>query len=142
MCQLLLYEVIQTILKIPVIQFVTMLKTIYIKYSLKSILVIWFFMCILPGDCLVLGCVEKDLFHCDQKETVVLSQNDTSSPVPEGNPHCQNCCILCAHNLFLHLFQNTSFAFTGTHGWLKAQPFNYPKNIFQTIIYHPPRLTT
>ena len=141
MCQLLLFEIIQTILKIPVIQFITMLKTIYIKYGLKSILVIWFLLCILPGDCFVLGCVENDLFHCDQKESVIISKNDADSSIPQSNPHCQNCCVLCAHNLVLYLFQNTSFAFAVTPGWLKAQPFNHSKNIFQTIIYHPPRLT-
>jgi len=118
-----------------------MLRVNFIKRSIKSILVIWFFLCILPGDCLVLGCVEKDLFHCDQKETVVLSQNDTTSPVPEGNPHCQNCCVLCAHNLVLHIFQNASFIFASTPSRFKTQPFNHFKNIFQTIIYHPPRLT-
>jgi hypothetical protein len=114
---------------------------IFLKKAFIGIMVIWFLLCILPGDCLVLGCVEKDLFHCDQKETVVLSQNDTPSSVPEGNPHCQNCCVLCANNLVLHVFQDSSFAFTNTSSRLKTQPFNHFKNVFQTIIYHPPRLT-
>ncbi|MBI4222235.1 MAG: hypothetical protein HY607_06095 [Planctomycetes bacterium] len=117
-----------------------MLKTIYIKYGLKSILTVWFFLCILPGDCFVLGCVEKDLFHCDQKESVIISQNDADSSIPQSNPHCQNCCVLCANNLVLHVFQDSSFTFTNTSSRFKTQPFNHFKNIFQTSIYHPPRL--
>jgi len=76
-----------------------MLKTIFIKGGLKSILAIWFLLCILPGDCFLLGCVEKDSFHCNETETVVSSQTDADSPIPSADLHCPNCCVLCAHNL-------------------------------------------
>lgn len=118
-----------------------MLKTIYIKYGLKSILVIWFFLCILPGDCFVLGCVENDLFHCDQKESVITSKNDADSSIPQSNPHCQNCCMLCAHNLIVYVSKEFSFSFTSPYSWFKAPPFIHFNEILQTLIYHPPRLT-
>ena len=112
----------------------------FLKEGLKGILVIWFLLCILPGDCFVLGCVEKDSFHCGETETVVSSQTDDDSPIPSADSHCPTCCVLCAHNLVLHVFQKSSFTFTNTSSRFKTQPFNHFKNIFQTIIYHPPRL--
>ena len=112
----------------------------FLKEGLKGILVIWFLLCILPGDCFVLGCVEKDSFHCGETETAVSSQTDDDSPIPSADSHCPTCCVLCAHNLVLHVFQDSSFTFTNTSSRFKTQPFNHFKNIFQTIIYHPPRL--
>ena len=114
----------------------------FLKEGLKGILVIWFLLCILPGDCFVLGCVEKDSFHCGETETVVSSQTDDDSPIPSADSHCPTCCVLCAHNLVLHVFQDSSFTFTNTSSRFKTQPFNHFKNILQTSIYHPPRLFT
>src|SRR3990167_8986214 len=91
-----------------------MLKTMFLKEGLKGILVIWFLLCILPGDCFVLGCVEKDSFHCGETETAVSSQTDDDSPIPSADSHCKTCCVLCAHNLVLHVFQDSSFTFTNT----------------------------
>ena len=118
-----------------------MLKTNFLKKCLKSILIIWFLLCILPGDCLVLGCVEKDLSHCVAKESAVSSHNNDCSSIPTDDPCCPDCCLLCTHNLVLHVFQKSSFTFTNTSSRFKTQPFDHPNNIFQTIIYHPPRLT-
>src|SRR3972149_7336660 len=117
-----------------------MIKTIFTKCGLKSILAIWFTLCILPGDCLVLGCAEKDSFYCGERESAVLSHNDDCSSIPTDDPCCPTCCVLCAHNLVLHVFQKSSFTFTNTSSRFKTQPFNHFKNIFQSIIYHPPRL--
>ncbi|MBI2470359.1 MAG: hypothetical protein HYV59_03845 [Planctomycetes bacterium] len=119
-----------------------MKKIIFFKRGFIGILVVWFLLCILPGDCLVLGCAEKDSFHCTERESAVLSHNDTCPSIPEDKPHCQNCCVLCAHNLVLHLFQNPPFSFTGTPGRFKTISVDHPNRIFQTIIYHPPRLFT
>ena len=118
-----------------------MKNIIFLKKGFIVILAIWFLLCILPGDCLVLGCAERDSFHCGERESAVSSHNDDCSSIPTDDPCCPNCCVLCANNLVLHVFQDTSFPFTNTSSRLKIQPFNHFKNIFQTIIYHPPRLT-
>src|SRR3989339_975529 len=110
-----------------------MLKTIFMKGGLKSILAIWFLLCILPGDCFVLGWAEKDSFHCGERESAVLSQNDDCSSIPTDDPCCPDCCLLCTHNLVLHVFQKSSFTFTNTSSRFKTQPFDHPNNIFQTI---------
>ena len=114
----------------------------FLKEGLKGILVIWFLLCILPGDCFVLGCVETNSFHCGEKEPAVLSYNDNCASTSTDDPCCPNCCVLCANNLILHLFQDSLFTFTNTSSRLKTQPFNHFTNILQTTIYHPPRLFT
>ena|SRR3990167_338816 len=119
-----------------------MLKTMFLKEGLKGILVIWFLLCILPGDCLVLGCAEKDSFYCVQKEyDAVSSHHDDCSSIPTDDPCCPNCCALCANNLVLHVFQDSSFVFTSPSSRIKTPLFSHFDTIFQTNIYHPPRLT-
>ena len=117
-----------------------MRKIVFLQKGLQSILVIWFFLCILPGDCLVLGCVEKDSLHCAEKESVILSQNGTDSSIPVGVSHCSKCCVLCAHNLVIGLLQNSSLFLSSSSSWFKPLHCNHPQSILQTVIYHPPRL--
>ncbi len=116
-------------------------KIIFLKKAFIGILTVWFLLCILPGDCLLLGCGEKDTACCVEKESTVLSHKDGCSSIPEDDPCCPTCCLLCAHNIVMHVFQNASFAFISTPSRLNPQPFNHHKNVFQTTIYHPPRLS-
>src|SRR3972149_3021641 len=106
-----------------------MLKTIFIKGGLKSILAIWFLLCILPGDCFLLGCVEKDSFHCNETETVVSSQTDADSPIPSADLHCPNCCVLCKHTISLLTFTNASNSSASRSSILSPPNFNH----FDTI---------
>lgn len=117
-----------------------MRKTIFFKKGLQSILMIWFLLCILPGDCLLLGCVEDDVFHCSEEESVIISHNDTHSPLPIDDHHCSHCCLLCAHNLVMGLLQNSLLFLSSPSSWFQSLHSNHFKSIFQTIIYHPPRL--
>lgn len=121
-------------------RFLHMRKTIFLKRGLKNILVVWFFFCILPGDCFLLGCEEKDLLYRAEEESVTFSHNDADSSVPQDHLHCQNCCVLCAHNLVMSLLQSSSLVLFSSSSWFKTLHFNHPKSILQTIIYHPPRL--
>ena len=118
----------------------SMHKIIFLKKGLLGILVIWFLLCIVPGDCLLLGCDEKDLLHCAEKELVLLSHNDADSHIPMGDQHCSHCCVLCAHNFVMGLLQNSSLFLSSSSSLFKTLHFNHSKSIFQTIIYHPPRI--
>src|SRR5574342_661156 len=104
---------------------VNMQKTSLFKKSLKSILVIWFFLCIFPGDCFLLHCAEKEPFFCAEKEPAILSHKDADSSIPSCETHCPNCCVLCVHNLVMHLCQNPSFTLTSLSSRFKIPQFNY-----------------
>ena len=101
----------------------------------------WFFLCILPGDCLLLGCGEQDASRCTEEETAMTSHHDADGCVLPEDDHCPNCCVLCAHNLVAHVYQIPSYVFV--HSSIRAKTFLAPHadTIFQTVIYHPPRLT-
>jgi hypothetical protein len=119
-----------------------MRKTIFFKRGLKTILAVWFLLCIFPGDCLFLGCVEKGLMYCDERGTVILSHDNVDSPIAMDDQHCPNCCAMCTHNLVVGLLQNSSLFFSSPSSRLKPLDFNHSKGILQTIIYHPPRLAS
>jgi hypothetical protein len=115
-------------------------KIIFLKKGFIVILTVWFLLCILPGDCLVLGCGENDSFHCDEMESAVLSHNDDCSSIPSDDRHCSHCCLLCTHNLVFGLLQNALLVCNSFFRWFQPLQFGHFKSIFQTIIYHPPRL--
>lgn len=117
-------------------------KADFLQKGFKGILVIWFLLCILPGDCLLLGCGGGDDFHCHEKESTLVSQHCDNASVPQDDQHCPNCCVLCAHNVILDVLQNSSFPRIHSSRRFKTFSFKRPMNIFQTVIYHPPRLTT
>ncbi|UJS17011.1 MAG: hypothetical protein L3J17_14000 [Candidatus Jettenia sp.] len=116
-------------------------KTIFLKRALQTILVLWFFVCILPGDCLLLGCAEKHAFHCTENESVTVTHNATDPSLPQDNSHCSDCCVLCIHNLVMHMNQNSPYTLAGSFYRFKVPLFKQSNTIFQSIIYHPPRLT-
>ena len=119
-----------------------MSKDNFLRKGFKGIFVIWFVLCILPGDCFLLGCGERDAFCCHEKESTSVSQHCDNSSIPQEDQHCSNCCVLCAHNVILYVLQNSSFPHICSSSRLKTFSFKRPKSIFQAVIYHPPRLTT
>lgn len=110
------------------------------RKSLKGILVIWFVLCILPGDCLLLGCGEKDVFQSGAKEVVCHFHNATDSSVPLDGSHCPDCCALCSHNLVFHFYQDSLYSFCNFNHCLKILSCRHSSNILQAVIYHPPRI--
>lgn len=117
-----------------------MRKVVFLNNSFIGILIVWFLLCILPGDCFLLGCGEKDSFHCSERESAGLSHHDDSSSLPSDDQHCSHCCLLCAHNVVMGLLQNSSLFISSPSSRFQTRPCNHFKSIFQTIIYHPPRL--
>lgn len=118
-----------------------MRKTFFFKKILTGILLIWFFLCILPGDCLLLGCAEKNSLYCTEKESVIVTHIDADSSIPLDVSHCSNCCALCAHNIVMGLLQDSSLFLCSPSSRVKTIHFNHSKSIIQAVIYHPPRLT-
>lgn len=116
-------------------------KSIFLHKGIKGILALWFLLCILPGDCLLLGCGEQDANRCAGEETAIASHHDADDCTPPDDDHCTDCCVLCAHNLVVHVCQTPSHVFI--HSSIRARMFLAPHadTIFQTVIYHPPRLT-
>jgi len=109
---------------------------------IKTILVLWFFLCIVPGDCLLLDCAGENASACHEKASAVLCcGDDADTCIPQTDSHCPNCCTLCANHLVMPLFQNDSFVFTTPTSLVKIPLFTHVDSVFQTIIYHPPRLT-
>ncbi|MCC6324861.1 MAG: hypothetical protein L3J18_05890 [Candidatus Brocadia sp.] len=119
--------------------FLFMHKTIFCKKTMQGILMIWFLLCILPGDCLLLGCVEGDVLHCAEKEAAVISHQDVLDSLPMDDQHCSHCCLLCTHNLVMGLLQKSFLFLNRSPRWVQTLHVNHFKSIFQTIIYHPPR---
>ena len=115
-------------------------KVFFLKKDFIVALTFWFILCILPGDCFVLGCGEKDSFHSGERESAVLSHTGDCSSVPSDDQHCSHCCLLCSHNLVIGLLQNSLLFLRVSSSWLQHIRFDHFKSIFQTIIYHPPRL--
>lgn len=104
-----------------------------------SILAVWFLLCILPGDCLLLGCTEEGTSHCNEEPSVVSSSDNDHTAAPGNASHCSTCCVLCAHNLILytsHYHSNTHMDLIGNCAFIPTNRFNA---IFQTIIFRPPR---
>ena len=119
-----------------------MRKTIFFQKGLTSILVIWVLLCILPGDCFLLGCGEEDLlYQCAEEETIVSSYANGDFPIAIGDSHCTNCCLLCSHNIVMDLCQFSPILLIIQSRRFKAVHFNHFKNTLSAIIYHPPRLT-
>ena len=108
---------------------------------IKTILILWFFLCIVPGDCLLLDCAGENTSACHNKAFTVLIHDYADPCIPQTDSHCPNCCTLCANHLVMPLFQNFSFVFTTPTSLVKIPLFTHFDSVFQTIIYHPPRLT-
>ncbi|OQZ03104.1 MAG: hypothetical protein B6D34_09635 [Candidatus Brocadia sp. UTAMX1] len=116
---------------------------IFKKKGQNVILVIWFLLCIFPGDCFLLGCGAKDLSHQSaEKEAIILTHADSDISVAMADLHCTNCCLLCSHNIVVDLCYVSSFFLVILFSRFKAFHFSHFKNILSAIIYHPPRLTT
>lgn len=124
------------------LQFTKMRKDAFLKKGFEGILVLWFLVCILPGDCLLLGCAGNDVSPCSENKSAVVPHADAGSCIPPDGQHCPNCCMLCAHNLVMHISQNSSSGFADSPSLLAPTLCSHSNSIFQTIIYHPPRLTT
>lgn len=114
-------------------------KIIFSKISFHSILILWFFLCILPGDCLLLGCTEEAVSHYTVNESITITNSSSNCFTPEDNPHCTICCLLCTHNLTIHLQQSPSLTFTGPSYRLRGSLLKYFDTIFQNTFYRPPR---
>lgn len=121
-------------------QIKSMFRIIFLKKGLKTFLILWLLLCILPGDCFILGCGEKDISYSTHSESVTLSHHDACCSTQDDR-HCPDCCVLCANNITLHILPCTSFPRNSSSLWLRTPPLNHPNSIFQKIIYHPPRLT-
>lgn len=115
--------------------------SMYKHTIIKTIVVIWFLLCIVPGDCLLLDCAGENASACHEKASAILSCGNADTCFPQTDAHCPNCCTLCANHLVLPLFQNFSFVFTSPASLVKMPLFTHFDGIFQTLIYHPPRLT-
>ncbi|MBM4056377.1 MAG: hypothetical protein FJ264_17235 [Planctomycetes bacterium] len=116
------------------------IKTSFFKKLFSGILVVWFLLCILPGDCLLLGCTEESLSRCTEDNSVILPHCNEHTSVVLDDSHCSDCCVLCAHNIVLHITQYFPFTHMNPSGKDITQHTNRFKNIFLTIIFRPPRI--